>query len=123
MSTKIDDLPGPIPQEVQQEIQQLQQNTATEIQELPSNIKVNVKKRVHFADEKLTLSSFLNEENLMFFGFLFIATLPSVTSYVHKVPIIGAYASGDLMTGALKAALLLILFLLAKIYLLPKIKF
>jgi hypothetical protein len=123
MSTKIDDLPGPIPQEVQHEIQQLQQTSATEIQELPSNIKVNVKKRVHFADEQFTLSSFLNEENLLIYGFLFIATLPSITGYVHKLPIIGMYASGDLMTGILKAAILLVLFVLAKIYLLPKLKF
>ena len=124
MSTRIDDLPGPIPKEVQQEIQQMQHD-ATEIQEVPSNIRMNMKKRVHFAEdfEQLSLSSFLNEENLFVYGFFVLASLPSLSSHVQKLPIVGAYASGDLMTGLLKAAVLLVLFVLAKVYALPKIKF
>jgi hypothetical protein len=129
MSTKIDDLPGPafneIPTEIQNELYQLQQTNATEIQDIPSNVTVNLKKRVHFADEieELQLSSLLNEDNLFFFVFLFIATLPSLSKYVHKIPIIGSYASGDMMTGVIKAAVLFVLFLYAKTYILPKIKF
>lgn len=126
MSTKIDDLPGPIPLEVQHELQEMQGTRASEIiQEVPSNIKANLKRKVHFADEseQLSLVSFLNEDNLFVYGFLVLASLPTVTLYVQSLPIIGAYASSDIMTALIKGAVLLVLLILTKIYVLPRVKF
>jgi len=125
MSTKIDDLPGPIPLEVQHDLEQIRETTASEIKEVPSNIKASLRRKVHFADEseQLSLVSFLNEDNLFVYGFLVLASMPTVTVYVQSLPIIGAYASSDIMTSLIKGAVLLVLLILTKIYVLPRIKF
>lgn len=115
-STKIDDLPGP-------------EVTQYEHQEPPSNITVNVsKKRVSFADETDTRSLWgiikdeINEENALIALLLFMAALPSVTSHFKTLPLIGAYASNDVMTGVVTSGVFILLFVLVKVYLLPRIK-
>jgi hypothetical protein len=129
MSTKIDDLPGPsFSNEVHKLQNEVKQNYEyyEEINPNSSNIQVE-KKRVRFAEPSdthfnYTFSSELNEENLLLLAVLFIAALPSFTVYVTQLPFIGTYASGDVFTSFIKAALLLVIYMIVKIYVLPKIR-
>jgi hypothetical protein len=131
MSTKIDDLPGPIPDDVQNDINELQGELSNEhmyrTQPNQSNIQANVRKRVTFADEVdshtvTSIKSEFTEENLLLIAILVFSSLPSTNLYVKQLPFVGVYATSDLMTGVLKAIALLILFVLLKIYVLPKFK-
>ena len=131
MSTKIDDLPGPIPEDVRNDINKLQGELGNEqmykTQPNQSNIKANIKKHVTFADEQesldiISIKSEFTEENLLLIAILVFSSLPSSSLYVKQLPFVGIYATSDLMTGVLKAVGLLVLFILLKIYILPKFK-
>lgn len=124
MSTKISNLPGPLPENIPEE------NTNYNLNETNTNITADIKKRVRFADEEHVSSTSLmsqirnevNEENVLVLAFLFLASVPSLTGYVHYVPIIKDYASTDFLTAVFKAILLLLMYLVVKLYILPKIK-
>ena len=53
MSTKIDDLPGPIPENIREDLTQIQNEMPSPIilDDNQSNIKVDIKKKVQFKDE------------------------------------------------------------------------
>jgi len=115
MATRIEDLPGP-----------------SQLEHPPSNIvagTANVsKKRVSFADETdnrslwVKIKDEINEENALIAILIFASALPSVTSHFKSIPILGPYASNDVMTGIVSAGILMLVYIIAKIYVLPQIK-
>ena len=150
MSTRIDDLPGPIPEDVRgdlnliqddilshQQTQQLQQPELQQ-QELQqylnpnqSNIKMNIKKKVHFKEDFETdqdesnpltfLQSQINEDNLLLLIILVMSSRTEIDNYL--VNILPSYFSNSIVLLTLiKCSLMLIVYILAKKYLLPKIK-
>lgn len=152
MSTKIDDLPGPLPDDVKNDIHLLQgemkinvpsnennnkQNVIdiTNQQKLQNlqvdnntNITLDIKKKPNTQEQQkdegiLTiLKNEINEDNLLLCVIIFMGTYQPLTQYVQKLPIIGNYASGNIMTGLIKTLLLILIYIIAKIYILPRIR-
>lgn len=141
MSTSIDDLPGPLPQELTRELRNdlegmfsngneaYSNDVDLKVQPSNTNIKANVKKRVSFADEQeeqqdvlSSLKNEINEENILLFSILIAAALPSFTQYVQQVPFVGSYATSDFMTSIVKAAVLILVFIVIKVFVLPKFR-
>lgn len=136
MSTSIDDLPGPLPQELTRELRddlgsisnRLDNSFDLKVQPNDTNIRANVKKRVSFVDEQEdqdTLSSFkneINEENVLLLAILVATALPSFNKYVQQIPFVGSYATSDFTTSIIKAVVMVIVFILLKIFILPKLK-
>ena len=149
MSTRIDDLPGPqpnepgLPDDIQQDIQELNQlqdsitntntnssqtSSAQKIEPYESNIKADIRKRVRFAEENKQepegifdiIKTEINEENLLLLGVLLIASTPTMTEYIERM--IPGHTSDGWTMMLFKAALMLILFIVSKRYLLPYIK-
>lgn len=134
MSTKLEDLPGG------RSIEE------TQSQQLPppspkSNIEINIKKKVRFEDEhqdqdqdhdeELDTSkmSFLDmikteftEENLLLLGVIFLATMPTVSSSIKSLPFISQFASSDFTTSIVTAAVLFLVYIIIKMYIVPKLK-
>lgn len=126
MSTKLEDLPGG------KDIDE------TQSQHSPpstpkSNIEVNIKKKVRFEeiDEEIDTNhlSFLDmikteftEENLLFLAIIFVATMPSVSSSIKSLPFISQFASSDFTTSIATAIVLFLLYIISKLYIIPKIK-
>ena len=144
MSTRIDDLPGPqsndpgLPDDIQQDIQELNQlqdsintsqtNSGRNIEPYESNIKADIRKRVRFAEEKQQdpegifdiIKTEINEENMLLMGVLLIASTPTITEYIQRI--VPGYTSDGWTMMLIKAALMLVLFIVSKRYLLPYIK-
>jgi hypothetical protein len=167
MSTRIEDLPGPIPEEVidnlqniqnnirQQEQEQLQkqlqqeellrkntiQNSQHVIQspdiykqsQLNTNVHMNIKKRVKFEDEdekeedSPDLFSFIktqvSEENLLLLIILVLSSRSDLDNYFQYIPFIGGQLGGsEILSVVVRCFILLVLYLLTRQYILPKIK-
>lgn len=146
MSTRIDDLPGPpqmSPDEIVQSNTQhnsnsnstnLHDDTKYEERNNETNIKANIKKKVHFSDEieylenkneySITdwLKSEINEENLMFVILIYLAGLPSLDNQILRIPYVEQYLGNEFILGIIKALILLIIFVISKRYILPKLK-
>lgn len=152
MSTKIDDLPGPIPDDVKHDINVLQgemtQNVQTQkpvhlekeyvqVENNQSNITVDIKKKSNVQENAVLvkdnnvqqnedfmsmIKNQINEDNLLLCVIIFMATYPPLTGYVQNIPLIGSYATGDIITGLIKTVVLIVLFIIAKIYILPRIR-
>jgi hypothetical protein len=131
MSTKIDDLPDSSPSPSPNALGTVLQQNISDLEEEmdynyvnpnQSNIKANIKKKVHFADEKesiwMKLRNEINEENALLLFIIVIATTPSFAEYATKIPYLGNYYNSS---NIFKAAFLLVTFLLLKIFLLPKL--
>lgn len=145
MSTRIDDLPGPMDNELMDDLSQIQ----SDINQYPrqfdelvdqnqTNVKMNIKKRVHFKDdtnEELDdfeeeesdlfqyIKSQISEENVLIFVILIMASRPEFDNYMTKLPLISNYIlESSIMTSILKAIILLIIYILFKRYVLSSIK-
>lgn len=145
MSTRIDDLPGPMDNELMDDLSQIQ----SDINQYPrqfdelvdqnqTNVKMNIKKRVHFKDdtnEELDdfeeeesdlfqyIKSQFSEENILIFVILIMASRPEFDNYMTKLPLISNYIlESSIMTSILKAIILLIIYILFKRYVLSSIK-
>lgn len=119
MSSKIDDLPSPR----DEDSTLASEDSTMYVKESPSNVKLDIKKKVRFEEESLMskLKSEINEENLLVFLFLFIANSPQYNEYASSAPFMSTFSnSGFLVVG--RALLLLIAFVIAKTFLLPRIK-
>lgn len=68
---------------------------------------------------KETLLSEINEENLLLIGILYLATLPTLDAFIIRIP--GTDISSFLVT-LIKCVLLVVLFVVLKRHILPKIK-
>ena len=148
MSTKIDDLPGPMNNELMDDLSQIQSDinqNPRQFDELvdqnQTNVKMNIKKRVHFKDqdqyeeleelEELEeetdllqyIKSQFSEENVLIFVILIMASRPEFDNYMTKLPLISNYIlESSIMTSILKAIILLIIYILFKRYVLSSIK-
>lgn len=122
MSTLIDDLPD---------------LSETKSNNLPENIKVDVnslqneldkertKKKVRFVDEIESQSFFsiirneFSEENIIILLLLAFASLPYMDEYINKFSFV---QYNSFMSSIVKAVILFVIYLISKIYILPKIK-
>lgn len=155
MSTRISDLPGPsineppIQQIQQQQIQQVPQmqqqmpNIPNEVlnelsnisinqnEQSPSNIRMNIKKKVRFADENedeeyenpnfLTfIKSQITEDNLLLLLLFFVITRTEFDGYITLIS--PSYLYNPLLLNVVKAFVVLVFYLIIKQYFLPKIK-
>jgi hypothetical protein len=159
MSTRIDELPGSIPQDIisdihniennfrlQQEEEILRQNTLknkkipSEPEDLNlnnenSNISLNIKKRrVKFEDddqkETNSQKNFLtfikdeiNEDNLLLLVILIMASRNDIDPFIKMIPFINSYITDSSFTLIItRCLLLLIIYLVLRQYIIPKIK-
>jgi hypothetical protein len=146
MSTRIEDLPDYLSDQMLDDRQdeQLMYNTMKNkyipdniqhsLQDVPvdSNIKMNVKKRVSFQDsndessetfdEKESLLSYLqsqiNEENVLLFIVLILASRDYMDSYITRY----FSVTSDLLTVVIRCVIILIMYILFKYYFLSKLR-
>lgn len=162
MSTKIEDLPGSnleqnmeiqmgqighqqnnilqtLPQDILGDINSIKNdNNLRQIQkeqENNSNIKINVKKRVHFEDEEDIVDSkvesfknikndinILSEENVLLLVLFLLSSQTDFDRYPKSIPFIGAYISNPLLFTIVKCLFLIVIYRLTEYFILPKIK-
>lgn len=130
----------------QQQLQQqnyMQQQNYSQLNELNSNqtnIKMDIKKRVHFKEpleeiklitdsQESDISLFeylklqINEENLLIFIMLILASRSEFDNYTKLLPFVGGYAeSSTIISTIIKCLVILIVYIFSKKYLLPSIK-
>lgn len=139
MSTKIDDLPGPIPDDIKNDINTLQnsidsprlqptqfnqQQTDDHIkyeQIAPiSNISYDLKKKESKENktflEKLlhNFKNIFNEDNIVLLCLFILASISYIDKYLTKIPIIGNYSSNELISSIIKGVLLLLIYNIIK---------
>lgn len=156
MSTNIADLPGPAPEEYEQEMReefedareqreqreqrvqeqdikpppQQQRPIAKEaLYEQPSRIKMDVKKIHKKQQEKVEeqsmfslIKSEVSEENLLILVVLYIASTSLIDEYVRKLLSLASFNPSSFAVNILKCVILLLVFILAKHFLLPYIR-
>jgi hypothetical protein len=162
MSTKIEDLPGPIPEDVRNDLNNIEhnirreeeivrQNTLQNSHSQPpppinpdlykqapqeSNIQFNIKKRVKFRDddqlkdakdENPGLLTFIqdqvNEENLLLLIVLIVSSRNDLDPYIRNLPAIGNQLGDSLiLITIVRCFLLLVVYIMFRQYVLPKIK-
>lgn len=158
MSTKIEDLPGSnleqmvnqqnhqnnmlqtLPQEILGDINSIKNDNETftdrrfqQEHENNSNIKVNVKKRVHFEDEKSEgeVENFkdikediniLSEENVLLLVLFLLSSQTDFDRYPKSIPFVGSYISNPLIFTVVKCLFLVVIYRLTEYFILPKIK-
>lgn len=148
MSTRIEDLPDHLPDhlpdnlpdQITRQDEQVMYNTMQNrnvpdsLQDSPvdSNIKMNVKKRVTFQEEeeehfdkleeKVDLISYLqsqvNEENVLLFIALVLASRNYIDMYINKYFLV----TSDLFTVGIRCGVILLIYILVKYYLLSKLR-
>jgi len=152
MSTKIDDLPCPVPitnevindlskiqNELQQDPRQITEqymHRLNELDENQTNVKMDIRKKVHFKepleetqefnpDDEIEsnekdmslfeyIKSQINEENLLIFVMLILASRSELDNYTKSLPFIGVYAASSLIASIIKCAVTFIIFFLSK---------
>jgi hypothetical protein len=148
MSTNIEDLPGPSPDETEHEeyqqehqyeeyeddiqndnqTQYYQENPRERLYEQPSKIKMDIKKVQKRKDTLEDTSMFdvlkreVSEENLLVLIVLYIASTSLVDEYAKKALNIISFNTSSFAVNVVKCIILLLVFILAKNYLLPYIK-
>ena len=124
MSTKIDDLPVPdfklkpessVKKSVRFENEPQNDHTGAEVQK--GAFKEDQTK--HTTGKIGFVTELINEENLLLIGVLYLATLSLIDTFLGKIP--GISLSGVWLTLT-KCILLMILYVAAKRFILPKIK-
>jgi len=149
MSTRIEDLPGSIPDDIRDDIHNIQNNiryqeedvvrlNTLQNQNIPgiendmalqktSNITASIKKRVKFEDDDDTsfiefLKNEVNEENLLLFIILIFATRNDFDGFILRVPFINKYTDSSFTVILLRCLLLLLCYIVLRHYVVPKIK-
>ena len=159
MSTNIADLPGPLPEDIEEVSQNFEQHPENDNRpefngnrhedetdgfyaenymsqpkevyyEQPSSIKMNIKKvnknqKEEFGEQSIVdmLRREINEENLLVLIILFIATTPYADEYTKKfLSLFSFNTNSSFAFNIIKCSLLLLIFILVKIYILPQIK-
>ena len=152
MSTRIEDLPGSIPDDIrndihdiairhQEEEEEVVRSNTLQNQNIPSvendmtlhntntsNITASIKKRVKFQDEIDTtsviefLKNEINEENLLLFIILIFASRNDFDGFILRIPFINKYTESSFTVILLRCLLLLLIYILLRHYVIPKIK-
>jgi hypothetical protein len=132
MSTKIDDLPSPDnaqpPHSSTHSSDGPHPNLRT--MEQTSNISLDVHKPNTTEGTKPTqdglltrLKNEISEENVLLLIFMFLAASQFIDKYLGLLPVVGTYMQNSGMTAvAIKCAILLVLYILIKVFLLPKLQ-
>lgn len=130
MSTNIDDLPEPI-DEIDMDVEEFEQTTPITPTPTftpiitPSSIKMDIKKvNNNNKDEGIfdVIKSEVNEKNLLILILFFIASISFFDEYIKKLLLSLSFNTNSLTLAIVKSILLLLLFILAKYFLLPYIK-
>lgn len=134
MSTRIDDLPGPIPENIRDDINQIQNEftSPTILNDNQSNIKMDIKKKVSFKEDNqgqqeskniLTfIQSHITEENLLLLVVLMLSSRTEFDNYMIRLPIVGkTLLDSNILLTFTKAIFMLLLYILIKSFLLPSI--
>jgi hypothetical protein len=149
MSTRIEDLPGSIPDDIRNDIhditvrhqeEEVVRSNTLQNQNIPSvendmtlhntntsNITASIKKRVKFEDEVDTsfiefLKSEINEENLLLFIILIFASRDDFDGVILRIPFINKYMDSSFTVILLRCLLLLLAYIILRRYVVPKIK-
>ena len=150
MSTRIEDLPGSIPDDIRNDIhdiairhqeEEVVRSNTLQNQNIPSvendmtlhntntsNITASIKKRVKFQDEIDTtsviefLKNEINEENLLLFIILIFASRDDFDGVILRIPFINKYMDSSFTVILLRCLLLLLIYILLRHYVIPKIK-
>jgi hypothetical protein len=140
MSTNIADLPGPKPEEFEdeeyeyeeemmeeEELQPQQQLPREAYYEQPSSIKMDIKKVKRKVQEEESMFDMIkrevNEENLLILVILYIASTSLLDEYAKKVlSFVSMNNSSSMIVNIVKCVMLLLVFIIAKNYLLPYLK-
>ena len=150
MSTRIEDLPGSIPDDIRNDIhdiairhqeEEVVRSNTLQNQNIPSvendmtlhntntsNITASIKKRVKFQDEIDTtsviefLKNEINEENLLLFIILIFASRNDFDGFILRIPFINKYTESSFTVILLRCLLLLLIYILLRHYVVPKIK-
>lgn len=145
MSTKIEDLPDPSKQMIPpSQMQQQSPNITPEliqVNNVHNNVQMDIKKKVRFKEENEVyeideneppskvsffqkIKTEFNEENVLLLVVLFIAATSYIDNYVNLMPVIGQYASipGSTFFIFIKCIMLLLVYIISKLFLLPYFK-
>jgi hypothetical protein len=139
MSTNITDLPGPIPEETEDNMSyesteeiiepqfQRRQFQEEKLYEQPTRINMNINKikKEKFKEQGIfdIIKKEVSEENLLVLIVLYIASTPLIDDYVRKLLNMMSFnTSSPLIINILKCIILLLAFILAKHFILPYIK-
>lgn len=138
MSTKIDDLPGPIPEEIKNDINKLQNSFQSPQPTMQPNIQTNVQNDEHIKYEQIApvsnisldikkkenktflqnlmdnFKNILNEHNIVLLCLFVLASLSNVDVYLTQIPIIGSYVNNNITGSIIKGVLLLVIYILIK---------
>jgi hypothetical protein len=120
-----------LPNEVLNELSNININQIEQNNQSPSNIRMNIKKKVRFADEDeneeyenpnfLTfIKSQITEDNLLLLILFIVITRTEFDGYITLIS--PPYLSNPLLLNVLKAFVVLVFYLIMKQYFLPKIK-
>lgn len=144
MSTNIADLPGPKPEEYdedeyiqedeyeyeeEQDMEEFNQPPSREMYyEQPPAIQMNIKKvkRKELKEEDDSMFDIIrkevNEENLLILVILYLASTSLLDEYAKKVLTLVSFNHSSMFVNIVKCVILLLVFILVKNYLLPYIK-
>lgn len=126
-----DDVTRRLPNEVLNELSNISINQIEQNNQSPSNIRMNIKKKVRFADENedeeyenpnfLTfIKSQITEDNLLLLLLFFVITRTEFDGYITLIS--PSYLYNPLLLNVVKAFAVLVFYLIMKQYFLPKIK-
>lgn len=124
MSTRIDDLPGAIPENIKEDLTQIQNEIPSPkiINDNQSNIKMDFKKKVSFKDDETEskniveiIQSHITEENLLLLVILILSSRNEIDNYMIRLPLLGqSFLNSNILLTVTKALLILILYIVIK---------
>jgi hypothetical protein len=119
MSTKIDDLPIPnFEEKVQDKPEQVIQQKSI----INENNIIKSSKPIEKVSLFKTITNEINEENVFLLVLFFLISISDINKYFVNIPFIGNYFEYESWSFILfKSVLFLIIFIIGKMYLLPKI--
>jgi hypothetical protein len=137
MSTNIDDLPGPKDEINMENLDNLDEiegfeqaipnnpTSTPNITYTPNSIKMDIKKISKDSNDESIfdiIKSEVNETNLLILVLFFIASISFFDEYIKKLLASVSFNTNTLTLAIIKSILLLLIFILAKYWLLPYIK-
>ena len=127
MSTRIDDLPGAIPENIKEDLTQIQNEIHSPkiINDNQSNIKMDFKKKVSFKEDQgesknifEIIQSHITEENLLLLVILILSSRNEIDNYMIRLPVLGqSFLNSNILLTITKALLILILYIGIKSFL------
>lgn len=118
MSTKIDELP--VPNFIKEEKEVIKEKIIQKEEKKDDKIKIEVSEK--FSLFKI-IKREINEENLFLLILFFILSISDINKYLSNIPYVGSYFEYESWSFILfKSLIFLLIFIIGKLYLLPKIQ-